>query len=232
MTSKQKIIKVNEELENRLKNLISDANLDELKIAVNEILGKFPKKEENLNSKRNVNCTGLGMLREPTEKLINFMEDATEYSYLSLNKRICNYVKENNLQKEKNKKIFYIDDFLRELLNISSEVQELSFTSIMAYYTSLFIQPTFKINETIAQFATDEVELPNWFVGAEKTVYEIQQMIYKYIKKNKLENNCFLPLAKSKKKICLDEKLKDFLKAKNNEITQIQFEKYIKNLIK
>ncbi|GHV49465.1 hypothetical protein AGMMS49579_01210 [Spirochaetia bacterium] len=227
MALKSRINKCCEEVD-KYKEQLTEAQINELKEGILNILTN-PKN----TVKKNCNATGLKMAREPTDKLIKFMaypdNNEKTYSYLLLNKKICSYVKDNNLQTVDNKKNFKIDNVLRELLNVNEDIKELSFTSVMNYYSQLFVQTPYQINKNIANFANNEVSFNDWCEGSYKTLNEIQNMIYEYIKQHNLEQPDYT-VAKSKRKINIDDKLKSFLKIKgsDNIISQTQFERYVK----
>lgn len=215
-------------------------NFNEVKESINSLLKEQenkPKETTITKTKRDAGCTGLGMVREPTDKLKKFMaygpNEPQRYSYLELNKRICSYVKEGSLQKPDNKRSFRIDNALKELLELDDSVTELTFTTVMNHYNHLFVQPTFPIGKGIVDFAV-KAGLMDWKVGDRKTIYNVQHMVEKYLRDNKLyENDPAIRVAKAKRKIVLNADLKALLKvdSRSTTISQTQFERHIKTIL-
>lgn len=215
-------------------------NFNEVKESISSLLKEQenkPKEATITKTKRDAGCTGLGMIREATDKLKKFMaygpNEPQRYSYLELNKKICSYVKEGNLQKQDNKRSFRIDNALKELLELDDSVTELTFTTVMNHYNHLFVQPTFPISQGIVDF-TVKADVKDWKVGNRKTIYNVQHMVEKYLRDNKLyENDPAIRVAKAKRKIVLNDDLKALLKidGRSTIISQTQFERHIKTIL-
>jgi len=214
------------------------SSFDEIKGVINGLIKEqedkplaplVPKKKKSSEQ------TVLGKAKQCTPKLRKFMgyDENQTCSYLLLNKKVCAYVKDNNLQYEDRKSFFRLDNVLKELLGVDKD--ELGYTTIMPYYAPLFKQSLYPINQAIVTFA-EKAGVKGWKVGDEQSVYTVQRMVEQYFDKNNMyepgENGVKVP--KTKRRIVLDDATRTLFNLNvigYTDISQTQFERYIKILM-
>ena len=133
---------------NNFKTQISSLqqNLKNLEKNVKKQMTGFKKIVTKNNNKGNKAPSGFATPRKVTNELCNFMDksNGTEIARTEVTKALIAYIKENNLENEKNSKFIYPDEKLKFLLDIK-DGDELTYFNIQKYMNKHFIKNTVEV---------------------------------------------------------------------------------------
>ncbi len=113
MTEKTMITEIQETIDIIVCQYPEDINIAKL----SDLIKRFIKKTGRKRTSRPVENTGLGMPRKLTKDVADFI-GTENASRIDVNSAVCAYVKENNLQKSDQRKMFYIDNKLSKLFEL------------------------------------------------------------------------------------------------------------------
>lgn len=215
----QKLIKDIQQLSNLS---INDKPLHQLASSIQTTFTTYIEKPKKQKFERKANETGLGKDREITVALVKFLQCKGEdtKSRNGVTKIICDYIKDNNLQDPEAKKYFICDKPLMDLLGLKESEKRIAYTELQTALGSVFLDETtidiYKCTDELLKFVKDgdKDELISLF--------KAKRLVSRYVKEQNLKN---------KRKIILDDPLKHLFKVDAVEITQPQFERYIKDAL-
>ena len=224
----QKLIKDIQQLSNISINN-NDKQVHQLATSIQTAFSSYIEKPKKQKYERKANETGLGKARDIYPRLAEFLKcDHSETkSRNDVTKIICDYIKEHNLQDPEAKKYFICDKPLMNLLDLDESDKRIAYTELQSELGGVFMDdsttPIYKGSEELLKFTKDH-KLGKVPLGKDTLVsfFQIKKMITKYIKINNLKN---------KRKITLDDSLKQLFKVESDDITQVQFERYIKDTL-
>ena len=121
-------------------------NLKLLEKNVKKQMNGLKKIVDKNKNKGNRTPSGFATPRKVTNELCNFMNKSygTEIARTEVTKALIAYIKENNLENEKNSKFIYPDEKLKFLLDIK-DGDELTYFNIQKYMNKHFIKNTVEV---------------------------------------------------------------------------------------